>query len=57
MGLISGLFKTAINMATLPVDVIKDAVDIAIGNDNTYKKSSIDKKFDKIQDDIEEMFE
>lgn len=43
----SGLLKTTLNTVTLPLDVVKSVVD----------KNAIDDKVDRIEDNIEEMFE
>ena len=56
MKIISGLIKQAINIATIPVDIIKDTVHVAIGDDYR-RETNIEKKMEKIEDDIREMFE
>ena len=46
MGLLTGLLKATINVATLPIDITRDVIETSIGIDK--KKSNVEKKFEKL---------
>ena len=53
MGLLSGILKTAINVAVLPVDIVRDVVETSIGS-NEYDTLNVAKRVEKLCESVEE---
>jgi hypothetical protein len=53
MGLFSAIIKTAINVATLPVDIVKDAITLG-GISTEQDKPYTAQKLDQIKRDAED---
>lgn len=53
MGLIGKLLKTSIHVATTPFDAAKDL--ITLGGSITNERSSLEKKVEKLKNDLKEI--
>ena len=53
MGIFGKLIKTAIDIATTPIDLIKDAA--TLGGAITDEESALVKKAHRLKEDVEEM--
>ena len=53
MGLFGKLLKTAIDVATTPIDIVKDVV--TLGGSITDEESALVKKAKRLQNDLEEV--
>lgn len=53
MGILGKLLKTTIDLATLPVDIVKDAA--TLGGALTEDKSAVSKKAKRLKRDLDEI--
>ena len=56
MWLIWWLFKTAIDIATIPLDMVADVYD-SVTEKNQFKQSETEKKLEKILEDLDKTFD
>ena len=56
MWLIWWLFKTAIDIATIPLDMVADVYD-SVTEKNQFKQSKTEKKLEKILEDLDKTFD